>query len=116
MPHIHLEATSNLPECESASNVLDALCSQLASCETISAASIKAYFTKREVWSMGEGSTPGYVHCQVSILTGRPVELRQRIARELAKVVSDLFSDSISNGLAKVTLELREMDSETYVK
>jgi 5-carboxymethyl-2-hydroxymuconate isomerase len=116
MPHIYLEASENLTECANAREILEQLSSLLASFETIDSASIKAYFHKREVWVTGVGATPGYVHCQVAILVGRPLELRKQIASEFANLIRNAFGHSIESGLAKVTIELREMDPQTYVK
>ncbi|MCW5945400.1 MAG: hypothetical protein KIT74_00020 [Fimbriimonadales bacterium] len=116
MPHIYLEASENLAECVNAQRILQELCSLLAIYETIDSASIKAYFHKREVWVTGEGATPGYVHCQLAILQGRSLEFRQLIVKEFASLLRRAFAQSIGNGLARVTVELREMDPQTYVK
>lgn len=116
MPHIYLEVSGNLPECDNAESILKELCSVLASFETIDSASIKACFNKPEVSVTGEGAAPGYVHCQLAMLQGRPLELRQQIATEFANLLRSAFAHSIGSGLAKVTVELREMNPQTYVK
>ena len=92
------------------------LVAELARHETIQPASIKAYHSLRSVWTMGEGATPGFAHCTASILSGRPVELRQRMAQGLYAVLQRHFAESLAASEVSLTLELREMQAETYVK
>ena len=114
MPHIHLETTSDLEENANLPDILEALTRELADQETVSSKAIKSYHTLRSVWVMGEGAPAGFAHCEVGILTGRPLELRKKMAEALSAVLHREFAESISQGLVSVTLELREMDRDTY--
>lgn len=116
MPHILLETTADLPENAQVPDILDALVGKLSSLESISPASVKAYHTLRSVWSTGEGHPAGFAHCAVSILAGRPEELRKRIASEIYGVLREQFAQSLAAGEVGLTLELREMDAATYQK
>jgi 5-carboxymethyl-2-hydroxymuconate isomerase len=116
MPHIILETTSDLPENANVPDVLDALVEKLASFDTIEAKSIKAYHSLRSVWSVGEGHAPGFAHCTVKLMTGRAPELKKQIATGLFQVLKEAFADSVGSGEAGVTLELHEMDRDTYQK
>ena len=114
MPHIHLETTSDLEENAKLPDILEALTLALANQETMSSKAIKSFHTLRSVWFMGEGAPAGFAHCEVAILEGRPLELRQKIATSLMAVMREHFAESLEAGLVGVTLELREMDKETY--
>jgi 5-carboxymethyl-2-hydroxymuconate isomerase len=114
MPHIHLETTADLPENAHIPDILEALQSRLAEFETISSPSLKAYHTLRSVWCMGEGAPPGIAHCTVSILGGRPLELRKSISDALYEVMRASFRESLDANEVSLTLELRQMDPETY--
>ncbi|MBL1149592.1 MAG: hypothetical protein HND42_05225 [Armatimonadetes bacterium] len=116
MPHIHLQTTAGLTERSRAQELLACLVETLSGCETIDSASVKAYWTELEMFAVGRGAPVGIVHCQVSILAGRPLDLRQTIARALYDKISNYFDAEISQGVVKVTLELREMDAGTYIK
>lgn len=116
MPHIHLEVTSDLLDEADVERVLEDLASRLESFETIAGPSVKAYFTERDVWAMGTGAPAGFVHCTIGVLKGRPLELRQRIASGMSQTLRDFYREAIDDGRAGLTLELREMDSDTYVK
>ena len=116
MPHIHLETTSDLEENAKLPDILEALTSALATHESISSKAIKSYHTLRSVWVMGDGAPPGFAHCEVAILEGRSTELRQEMAKSLMTVMRVEFAESLEAHLASVSLELREMDKDTYQK
>jgi 5-carboxymethyl-2-hydroxymuconate isomerase len=116
MPHIHLETTADLPENAHIPDILEALLSRLAGFETISSPSLKAYHTLRSVWCMGEGAPPGIAHCTVSILEGRPLELRKSISDAMYEVMRTSFRESLDADEVSLTLELRQMDPQTYRK
>jgi 5-carboxymethyl-2-hydroxymuconate isomerase len=116
MPHIHLETTAGLQENGSVHKILEQLAKHLSTYETIASASVKAYHTQREHWAMGEGATPGFIHCTVSVLSGRPLVLRRAIAEGMYALLREQFRSSVEAGEAAITFELREMDKDTYIK
>lgn len=116
MPHIILETTADLPENADLPDILEALIATLAAQETISPAAIKAYHGLRSNWAMGEGAPAGFAHCTVEILSGRPLELRQKIAQETFATLKSHFAASLEAGEVSLTLEVREMERETYLK
>jgi len=116
MPHIHLETTADLPENAHVPDILEALVRELATYETVAPETIKAYHTLRSVWSMGEGSPPGFAHCTLAVVTGRPLELRKRMAAGLLRVMREYLTESLSVDEVAVSIELREMERETYLK
>jgi 5-carboxymethyl-2-hydroxymuconate isomerase len=116
MPHIILETTADLPENGQIPDILEGLVTRLSTMETVQSASVKAYHHLRSNWVMGAGAPPGFAHCTVAILTGRPLELRQRIAQEMYEELRSHFTMSLENEEVSITLELREMEKETYHK
>jgi len=116
MPHIHLETTADLFENANIPDILEALVAKLCEFETIDSASVKAYHLLRSNWRMGDGAPPGFAHCTVAVVTGRPPELRKRIADGMYAVLRSHFSMSLENEEIGITLELREMEKETYRK
>lgn len=116
MPHIHLEATPNATANIDIVLVLRELVKKLASYESIDSADIKAYYSERGTYAMGEAAPRGFVHCTVQILSGRPPELKQSIAEGMAGVLRIAFRRATDLKQANITLELREMDRETYQK
>ena len=116
MPHIHLETTADLPENAQIPDILDALVARLSVCKTIDSKSVKAYHTLRSNWSMGEGAPAGIAHCTVAIVTGRPLELRKEISAAMYEELRSHFTMSLEAKEVSLTLELREMDGESYHK
>ncbi len=116
MPHLILETTADLPENAHVPDILEALATELATYKTVASDSIKAYHTLRSVWHMGSGGPPGFAHLTVSILSGRPLDLRRRIAEGMSRVLHEHLTESLEAGEVSVTVEVREMDRETYIK
>jgi len=116
MPHIHLETTSDLEENAKLPDILEALTLALAAHETIPSKAIKSYHTLRSVWFMGEGAPAGFAHCEIAILNNRSLELRQAIATSLMTVMREEFAESLAAEAVYITLELREIDKDTYQK
>ncbi|HRK21271.1 MAG TPA: hypothetical protein PLX06_05655 [Fimbriimonadaceae bacterium] len=114
MPHIHVYTSADLVENVDIPDILRALVDELAAQETIDAKTIKAYHSLHHTWAMGDGAPTGFAHCSVSLLTGRPVELRKRIADAMYARFKVCFESSIASGEISPTLEVREMDLETY--
>jgi 5-carboxymethyl-2-hydroxymuconate isomerase len=116
MPHIHLEATPNAIANTDVILVLRQLTGKLSSFESIDPASVKSYYTERPTYLMGDGAQKGFVHCTVAIVSGRPPELKDSIARGMMEVLEHWFGRKKELRQASITLELREMDRETYQK
>lgn len=116
MPHIHLETTADLPENANIPDILEALTLKLSTYESINPASIKAYHTLLSNWVMGEGAPPGFAHVEVSILQGRSPELRKQISDGMYEEFRSHFEMSLENQEVGLTLEIREMDKDTYRK
>ncbi len=116
MPHIHLTTSADLVENVDVPEILAKLVAVLAAQESIEPKAIKAYHTLRSTWAMGEGAPHGFAHCEVAIVAGRSPELRRSIAEAMFAALTGCFAGSVESGEAGVTLELREMAKETYMK
>jgi 5-carboxymethyl-2-hydroxymuconate isomerase len=116
MPHIHLSVSGNLRENLSLNGILRQLADRLAGFETVRSSAIKAYATQHPAYEMGKGAPSGFAHLTVSILSGRPLELRKRMGSTMLGIMHERFRSSLDAGLVAVTVEVREMDRETYLK
>jgi len=111
MPHIHLSVAGLVPPFE-VGQVLQDLVNAFGEVETVDPASLKAYFTRHEEVIFGAGHFPAMVHVTASVLSGRPLVLRKRMASTIHGVLLAHFEQSG----AKITVEIREMDRESYIK
>ncbi len=116
MPHLVLETTADLPENGAIPDILEALVARLSTFETVASSSVKAYHTLRANWTMGAGAPPGFAHLTVAIMSGRPLELRQSIADGMYDELRGHFAMSLAAEEVQLTLEVREMDRDTYRK
>lgn len=116
MPHIILETTSDVVENPDTVDILQRLVDKLSTFETVNSAAVKGYHSLRHTWIIGEGGPNGFVHCEVAILTGRPESLKKEIADGMYAELLECFHQSRDSGEAGITLELREMEKETYRK
>jgi 5-carboxymethyl-2-hydroxymuconate isomerase len=116
MPHIKLQTTSDVVENQDLVEILERLVAKLASFESISSHAIKAYHNLQHTWLIGEGGAHGFIHCEVSILTGRTAELKATIADGMYAELLECFAASRDSKEAGITIELREMEKETYRK
>ena len=116
MPHIILETTADLFENANIPDILEALVVRLCSFDTVNPRAVKAYHTLRSNWHMGEGAPPGFAHCTVGILGGRPLELRKSISAGMFEELRTQFATSIESNEVSLTLEIREFDADTYQK
>ena len=116
MPHIHLETTADLPENADVPDILQALVDALSAQESVASASVKATHSLRSVWAVGEGAPAGIAHCTVEVLSGRPSDVRRRIAEAAFAALRTGFASSLEEKEVALSLELREMDAATYLK
>src|SRR3954464_13853836 len=97
MPHIVLETTADLFENANIPDILEALVMKLSGYDTIDSKGVKAYKTLRSNWCMGEGAPGGFAHCTVGILAGRPLDLKQSIAKGMYEEMRSHFAMSMEN-------------------
>ena len=116
MPHILLETSADVLENDRIPELLDALVAVLAAQDSVESSAIKARHGMRANWSMGAGAPAGFVHCEVRLITGRSPALRESIADAMFACLEELLHESLGRGEISLTLELREMQRETYRK
>lgn len=114
MPHIVVEASAGV--IGDASGLLGRLTSCLSEFETIDPSAVKSRLFTANDWVTGDGCPNQFVHTTVSLMEGRDSGLLKRIADAMFEVVRKEFSISYASGEVAVTLEVREMASETYRK
>ena len=116
MPHISLQTTSDVVENQDIVDILERLVRKLETFETVKPHTIKAYHSLYPTWLIGSGGPNGFVHCEVAILSGRPIELKKAIADGMHAELLECFHATRDSGEAGITLEIREMDAEIYRK
>jgi 5-carboxymethyl-2-hydroxymuconate isomerase len=95
---------------------LGELATLLASFETVEPRAVKAYANVREHFALLPEGPAGFAHLEVSLMRGRPLELRKVIADAMRARVLDEFEEKVTQGEIAITVEIREMDPDTYLR
>lgn len=112
MPHIELRVSPNLSEQVDAEALLKALAERLAQFESVNPTAVKAYQIELKACAVGQGAPERFIHVTASVLSGRSLELRRAMAEALHRIVKQ----EADRHAAGATVEIREMDRETYIK
>lgn len=116
MPHVHLETTSDLFENAHIPDILEGLIQVIANQKDVDPASIRAYHSIRPVWAVGAGAPSGFAHVEVRVVTGHSLEWRQKLRDAIIAELRKRFEFTVASHEGQVTLEIREMLHETYLR
>src|SRR5690606_11640743 len=116
MPHLQLELSANLLELPQLDNILNYLVVAFSTCPTVDPAAIKAYARIHDHFKTGAGARPGFAHLTVCLLTGRDTPTKIQISETMKNEMIRQFTLSQEQELAGITVEIRDMDRETYRK
>lgn len=109
MPHIIVEYSDNLSSKVDVQNLVEQLQDSLAA-QGVDKSRIKSRAVKLEHYAVGDQGKDGVmVHVTLLLLEGRDAETKQRYAHPLHDIVRKALPE------AAVTLEVRDMASETYM-
>lgn len=115
MPHLTLEYTANLPDFDPAA-ALEALNRCLADAGLFEEADIKSRALALETFRVGTApALRAFVHAKLSLMPGRPPEVRQRLSQALLQALSAQVRTAPGTDL-QLCVELFEIHRETYAK
>jgi|LakMenEpi03Aug12_release.lakeMendotaPanAssembly.Ray.scaffolds.fasta_scaffold1324788_1 5-carboxymethyl-2-hydroxymuconate isomerase len=112
MPHLLLRLSAGVALPLAPNEVLGALVLQFSEVETVRPEAVKAALTVVETYTTGAGHPGEFAHLEVAVLSGRPLELRQKMGDLMHECMRSLWPDA----RVGVTVEVREMDASTYRK
>lgn len=117
MPHLTLEHSAPLPVPIQTREVLAALHAALASLDLFAIEEIKSRAVEHHLTYVGRGAPEAvFVHLTVAILAGRDPSTRQRIADICFVALQAQFAELLRLHPCDLTVEIREMERETYRK
>lgn len=90
------------------------LAERLAQFDSIESSAVKAYLRVCEHYSANLYGKPAFAHVEIALLTGRSAWLRSQMADALRKIIAEEFSDEVERDEIAITVEVREMDEDTY--
>jgi 5-carboxymethyl-2-hydroxymuconate isomerase len=115
MPQLILEYSSNIKAPANFKELFLKCHRILESVGAIRISNCKSRAVKRDVYLVGDGTNPheAFVHLDLSFAAERNLDIKQRIGREILKVLEDHFPKS--NDL-QITVKITSIEKETYFK
>ncbi len=116
MPQITLEYTANATCRSDFPSVFRRLHQTLADVGGIDIKNCKSRAIERGEFFVGDGSGGGFVHLDVKILDGRPIELKERIGRSLLEVLEVEYAPEEQKEPLQLTVEVHDIIRTEYFK
>ena len=116
MPHIKVDLSASVARPGRLKPFLADLANALSMFDTIEAPAVKAYLTVNDHFATTPEGLPGFAHVEVALMRGRPLELRQQMAAAMRAILESEFEEKVSNGEISLTVEVREVDPDTYLR
>jgi 5-carboxymethyl-2-hydroxymuconate isomerase len=116
MPHCILEYSANIPEAFNTRDFFSGLHRILAGFPSIDLERIKSRAIRQADFMIGSGaSNRAFISLQISLMSGRSEELRQKLASDAHAFLHDHFAGAISELDCSVSVEIREIDRGTFI-
>jgi 5-carboxymethyl-2-hydroxymuconate isomerase len=117
MPHLLIEHSDNLPAPLDHGALLAECHRVLEGFGLFKREDIKSRVVARDRFRVGAGDPAHlFVHATLSIMTGRDLATRKQLGAALAGVLRQGLGRSWEERRCDVTVEVREMERETYAK
>lgn len=116
MPHIILEHSSNINSKPKPAKILHELNQILVSTGHFNIQGIKSRMIERKDYFVADNSKNVFVHLELSILEGRSVAIRKEVSALLIKYLEKEFSETIKEQSCALSVEVREINKESYSK
>jgi 5-carboxymethyl-2-hydroxymuconate isomerase len=117
MPHLVLEYSDNIKEKESFKLLFVQLHQILVTVCSATLESCQSRAIPWEIYYIGDGNSKNaFVHLEVCLAEGRPLEVRKAAGRQMLGVCGEYFSKSLRDLNLQITVELREFRRDLYFK
>lgn len=117
MPHFILEHSSNIVEDIEPEEFFHRLHSLLTKLGPFELSAIRSRIISHDKFLIADGQREAaFVHLTLQILDGRPLEIRKVVSKRLLEFLEEHFQESCLELGCKLSVEVREMDRETYSK
>jgi len=117
MPHLVLEYSANVPDPPDFDRVLERLHRAMTTAGPFDPANVKSRVVRRDSFRVADGAPErAFVHLSVAVLAGREAETLRATANALLAVLQESFAGADAGGRCDVTVEVREMRRDLYLK
>lgn len=117
MPQVVLDYSANVVQEVDFRQLFSELHRALADAAGVDVAACKSRAMCRETFAIGEGGPEqAFVHLEVGLLSGRTGAQKRDIAAVCLDVLARYYADSLEQLDLQITVEVRDMDAQSYQK
>jgi len=117
MPHFILEYSDNILEEIKPNDVFQKLHQILVEHGPFNLSDIKSRAVKHQDYYVSDGNpSNAFVHLKLSIFKGRELSIRQTVGDMLLEFLKNQFARSYQQLRCSITVEVNEIDTDTYFK
>ncbi len=117
MPQLTLQYTDNIGSPVDFDHLFSQLHEVLSDVAGIRIENCKSRAMELSDYRIGRGEAGGaFVHVDVAILAGRPIETRGEIGRRMLEVLRGAYAQPLDELDLQITVEIRDMQSDLYFK
>ncbi len=117
MPHIILEHSTNIVEKPDFATLFSRMHSVLMDAGVFKLDDIKSRVHPCETYYLADGNANNaFVHVEFGVFSGRSLEIQNQVGERFMAILAETFNDSLHERNCVVSLEIREMNRETYRK
>lgn len=117
MPHLILEYSQNVGQTDDLDPLFLSLQETLAELGDIDIGNCKVRARPADVYRVAHGGKNGaFVHLDVRFLSGRTSEMKRTLGLVFLDILKDWFADSSTTLDLQITVEIHDIDRETYFK
>lgn len=117
MPQIVLEYSDNIGQEIESVVLLREIASIVSAAGGVRVGDFKSRAMRRKDYLVGEGrSMDAFVHLEIGLFAGRSPEIKRRIGEDCLEYLEEYFVPSRDELSLQITVEIREMEKESYFK
>ncbi len=117
MPQLTLQYTDNIGSPVEFDHLFSQMHEVLSEVAGIRIENCKSRAMALSDYRVGRGEAGGaFVHVEVAILAGRPLETREKIGRLLLEVLRAAYAQPLDKHDLQITVEVRDLQKDLYFK
>jgi 5-carboxymethyl-2-hydroxymuconate isomerase len=117
MPQLTLQYTDNIGAPVDFDHLFSQLHEVLSEVAGLRIENIKSRAMAQSDYSVGRGEAGGaFVHVEVAILAGRPLETKEKIGRLLLDILRAAYAQPLDELNLQITVEVRDLQKDLYFK
>ncbi|MBL7662449.1 5-carboxymethyl-2-hydroxymuconate Delta-isomerase [bacterium] len=117
MPHVLIECSANISSRPEPILLLKKIANLLPQLGPFNQRDIKSRMIYHDHYCCGDGAkNKAFIHLELSILSGRPDELKSQVSKALGDLLLNEFEQALQGLDYSITVDIRELNKACYTK